>query len=469
MGRSNIFKLDVDANEQSIFGLKPMKLEKLVKLITTSVTITELVSFGKMVETFAKQAGNYFENLWGHSWVYCCLSFFRNQFETFYLRRNPAFWKGLNQRYEKLIEAAIILVVALMPVLNAWEVLLILTLLFYIIRFPGNKQPDTGLFIFWFALAVSALMVLGIQGISRLVQVTGWLLIAGLVGRGFSAKFSRKVISFMLIVSLLWMIIGLWQQVEGVATPSGWLEQGQSLLISVRSYSVFGNPNIYGLYLLSVLIFALLGIDSGDHRYRVVSWIILALGLISLFFTYSRTAWVLGLAALISWFGKRIFSGRRLYLWFGVLFLFSLPEFRIRMLGLTNFLESTFWFRVRTWQNTLKILADFWKWGSGPGSFAEVYRNYPTGSGLVQHGHQLYLQLWLESGILSLVAFIRVIFQNSAGFFRLQSTAKAVAMVIVVFLMDGFLETWWVHQFSGGYFWLLIGLLQSLRVGQIDL
>lgn len=446
-----------------------MKYKKWLQFMTNSGTITGLSVFGKTVGTFAEQAYNYLEHLWKFSLVYRWTVIIRIWLEeTLYQRRNPGFWKGLNQCWGKLIEAGIILVISLMPVLNAWEILLILTLLLYVIRFPQSKLPDTGLFIFWLTLVVSAVMAVGIKGIGRLVPVSGWLLIAGLAGRAFSAEFSHKVIRFMLIGSLFWMAIGLWQQVEGVSTPSGWLEQGQSLSISVRSYSVFGNPNIYGLYLLSVLIFAFSGINAGDRIYRAISGFILALGLISLFFTYSRAAWFLGLAALIGWFGKGIFSGRYLYLWFGFLFLICIPEFKARIIGLTNFFESTIWFRVRIWQNTLKILADFWQWGSGPGSFTQVYGNFPTGNGLVQHGHQLYLQLWLESGILSLVAFIRAIAKNFAGFTGLQSTAKAGALIIIIFLIDGFLETWWVHQFSGGYFWLLIGLLQSMRTGQID-
>jgi hypothetical protein len=76
--------------------------------------------------------------------------------------------------------------------------------------------------------------------------------------------------------------------------------------------------------------------------------------------------------------------------------------------------------------------------------------------------------LWLENGIFSLLAFIRVLFKNLTGFISSLSTAGAVALVIFTTLMFGFLETWWVHQFSGGYFWLFIGLLQSLRTGLTD-
>jgi len=263
------------------------------------------------------------------------------------------------------------------------------------------------------------------------------------------------------------MVIGLWQQAAGVSTPAHWLEEGQNLLISVRSYSVFGNPNIYGLYLLSILILALPGISSQERICRLLSLAALTLGSISLCFTYSRTAWFLGITALLLWFGKGFFANRYLYLGVGILLLLDLPGFKAR-LGTGNFSESTFGFRTQIWRNILTILTDYWRWGSGPGSFSEVYGSYPVGNGLVRHGHQLYLQLWLENGLISLAAFFRVIVKNLSGFMSLPGSVKAIALAIVIFLAAGFMETWWVHQFLGGYFWLLMGLLQSMRAGQID-
>lgn len=391
----------------------------------------------------------------------------RTWLEAIRERRNRPFWESMDRRWGQALEAGIILTIVLMPVLNSWGVLLALNSLLYIIRFSERKLPDTGLLFFWLALTFSALMAVGLGGLGRLATVTVWLLIAGLTGRVFTVKFTRKVIGFLLLTALIWMVIGLWQQAAGVSTPAHWLEQGQNLFISVRSYSVFGNPNIYGLYLLSILILALSGISSQERIYHALSLAVLILGSISLCFTYSRTAWFLGIAALILWFGKGFFSNRYSYLWIGILLLLDLPGFKAR-LGTGNFSESTFGFRTQIWRNILTILTDYWRWGSGPGSFSEVYGSYPVGNSLVRHGHQLYLQLWLENGFISLVAFLRVVVKNLSGFTSLAGSVKAVALVIVIFLAAGFTETWWVHQFLGGYFWLLMGLLQSMRAGQID-
>lgn len=445
-----------------------MTVKGWLGLLLISRTFVRLSAIAVNAMAVVSQVRDYFKNIRERSILHQSVIKMRIRLELIRQRRDKAFWEGVDRRWGKVIEVGIILTLVFMPILNSWETLLALTLLLLLIRSPGKKPRDTGLFIFWLALVISALMAVGIGGPGRLATVTIWLLLAGLTGRVFTAEFSRKVIRFSVIAGLIWMVIGLWQQVAGVSTPAHWLEQGQSLFISVRSYSVFGNPNIYGLYLVSILCFAFAGTKSGEGIYSAVSWVVLVLAPVSLFFTYSRTAWLLSLLGLILWSGKGFVARRKrfIFLWWGLFLM--IPGFKARIGGLSNLFESTFWFRVQIWRNMPLMIADFLWWGAGPGSFHEVYRSYLTGMAPVEHGHQLYLQLWLESGLFSLAAFFRVIAKNMVGLNRLSSITKATALVIVLWLIAGFLETWWVHQFMGGYFWLLFGLLQSLRMGQID-
>jgi O-antigen ligase len=444
-----------------------MKIEKWKRLILSSQTFTTLGFLEELSEAFAEKTKSFLTITWKTSRIYQSLTNLGSRFKTF-RQRELSLWEVLDRRWGKLVEAGIILTIALAPVLNSWGTLLFLVLILKIIRFPERKLPDTGLFFFWLALVISSIMSSGLRGPGQLITVTVWILTAYLAGTVFSVNLSRKIIRLMLVTSLIWIIIGLRQQGAGVSTPSGWLEQGQNLLISVRSVSVFGNPNIYGLYLLSILIFALSEIAEQKLQHQFFSVVILILGAISLYYTYSRTAWILGLAGISIWFGKSFRSRKFLYILIVGLCLFCLPAFKTRLFSSGGFFEGTLWLRIRLWRNMLKILADFWLWGAGPGSFNEVYQSYSRANGLISHGHQLYLQLWLENGILSFLAFIRVLFKNLTGFISFQSTVRAVALTIFSFLLFGFLETWWAHQFCGGYFWLLVGLLQSLRTGRIE-
>lgn len=444
-----------------------MKFEEWKRLVLTSEIYGRLFFFRKPGKSFVGQIKQFLTLIWENSLIYQSISNIRSPFPVG-RRLKSVFWGGLDRHFGKVIEAGIMLTIALMPVVNAWGTLLFLILILNIIRSPGRKLPDTGLFVFWLVLAVSSVMSIGAGGLRRLVTVTIWLLTASLAGRTFPAEFSRKIISLLPVAALIWMVVGLGQQAAGVPTPSGWLEQGQQMLITVRSFSVFGNPNIYGLYLLSILIFSFPEITGKNIYHRFFFGLVLVLGIVSLYYTYSRTAWILGLAAAVLWFGKSCFSHKSMYIWIFILGLFWISGFKMRFFSPVGFFEGTFWLRIRIWRNLLKIIADYWVWGSGPGSFSEIYQSYPTATGLVVHGHQLFLQLWLENGVFSLLAFMGIIFKNLVGAVCFQSYTKAVAIAIIIFLSFGFLETWWNHQFSGGYFWLLFGLLQSLRTGRTD-
>lgn len=423
----------------------------------------------KKVGALALQTEDFLKELWEISWSYRRLTVFRIRIESIRRRRNSIVWESLDRRWGKLVETGIILTIVLLPVICAWEVLLVLIMLLYIIRFPARKTLGTGLLFFCLVLVISSLMASGPAGIKGLVPFIVWLSITGLAGRTFSIGFSRRVLGYILSASLIWMVIGFWQQWSGAPTSSGWLEQGQIFFISVRSFSVFGNPNIYGLYLLSILVFGLSGITSKNPLYRAVSWPILSLTVLSLIYCYSRTAWILGIAAVVGWFGKRLFQAKYIPVCTVIFSLLCIvPGLTARIIG-TDLLNNTFWLRVNIWRDLLRVLADYWLWGSGPDSFLEIFATYPrVTKGLPQHGHQLYLELWLEHGILTLLVFVRVMVKNLTGLTGISSCAKAIVLVIVLFLAAGFMETWWVSKFCGGFFWLLIGMLQSMRAGQID-
>lgn len=445
-----------------------MKLERWVGLIHASKVFIGLANGKRIIEVFSEKAKNCFRGIQKHSLFFRGTCKIRNWFEAIRKRRNKAFWENLNRRWGKWIEAGIILIIALMPVLNVWEVLLGLTLLLYWVRFPESKTSGAGLLVLWLVLAVSSIMAVGAKGINRLATVSVWLLIAGLSGRTFAAEFTRRIIRFCLLSGLIWMIIGIRQQVAGIPTPVGWLEQGQNLVISVRSFSVFGNPNIYGLYLLSILVFGFLGVTSKTILYPSVAWPVLSLTLLSLIYSYSRTAWILGIGAVMVWFGKGLFRAKYILGWIGVLsLLLIIPGITARIMAI-DFFNNTFQVRVDIWRDLLKILADYWLWGSGPGSFFEVFATYPTVRSLPLHGHQLYLELWLEHGIISLMVFVGVVVKRLAGFTGFPDLAKAIALAIILYLAAGFMETWWANKFCGGFFWLLIGLLESVRAGQGD-
>ena len=210
-----------------------------------------------------------------------------------------------------------------------------------------------------------------------------------------------------------------------------------------------------------VLVVYLLDIIRGWGKILVI--LIMGLVLLSLYFTYSRMAWLSGGGFIIAWWWSRVGQWRWLYLAALLLLLLNLKGFITRILALITLTDSSLWYRIRIWQGVIKILPNYWIWGAGPGSFARTYFTYQRGVISSNHAHELFLQLWVEHGIFSLSAFLILMAKLLAGFRRYKPVTQAVAIVIIIFMGYGFSETWWQSQLIGGYFWLFCGMLLSLQ------
>ena len=376
--------------------------------------------------------------------------------------------------WRPLFEAFIILLLVFMPVLNSWATILPLLMLLWL-GGDGRVHPlAKELAVFWIAMMVSAVFSGGLKAGSRdFTNYSSWLLIAYWSGKTFSGHFPKKILYFLVYSCLLWLGIGWMQQWAGVPTPPGWLEPEQRGFITVRSYSVFGNPNIFALYILMMMVFTCYLISDSLRLASKNLWIhklllifILICNLISLYSTYSRFAWLLGILFLLCWFWP--ISGK----WFQPVILLipflllMLPGFKIRLAGLVTLTDSSLGYRIRIWQAVSKAIADFWLWGSGPGSFTTIYPWYQIQNTISAHAHQLFLQLWLENGIFSLVVFLWLAWSMVKGCFTDYGMAKTLALTLLIFLGYGLVETWSQNHVLGGYFWFFCGLWISLKDGE---
>ena len=290
-----------------------------------------------------------------------------------------------------------------------------------------------------------------------------WLVIYCLTGNTIKPVFSIRIIQFITISSLIWITIGIWQQ-WGTPTPPGWLESGQNNLIAVRSYSVFKNPNNFALYLLSIILFAMILLKNSNPRWRMVYFFILTLATLALIFTYSRSAWIIGILVLAMNFSKELRSKKGGLIGAGVIAVFlMIPGFIERLWSLKNILTGTMIYRVRIWQGVWKAISDDWLWGSGPGSFPWVYPWYQVGKFPSDHAHQFYLQFWLEYGLVSLLILIFSLRKLISGGDFHDESMNSLKLILLVFLFYGFVETWTANSFLGGYFWLVAGIFASYK------
>jgi O-antigen ligase len=371
-----------------------------------------------------------------------------------------------------LVRAGLIALICLAPVLGSWAGLLPILGLLLIIQ-PGKGWLrgrarggwEFGLvgLIFGITAALSTGFRPGRNGFApqTLLLTESWIGMAWLASWKLPREWGRTILQFIALTSPIWIFIGFQQLAAGVPMNPGWLPEGQNRLIPIRIFSVFVNPNIYALYLLGILVlaveFAALGPNPGvKSLYGVIA----SLALLSLYFTYSRMAWIL---AGVFGFSRLI----RRWKWKGwlaaiacILGLLALPAVRVRLGSLIFFTDSSLLYRFRIWRGVIRALNDFWLWGAGPGSFPVIYPLYQIGNTPAQHAHQLYLQIWLEYGIFALGGFIFLMARllRKPDFFGLRT-------LLLIFLGYGLSETWYLNHDLGGFFWLAAGLLGTAPGG----
>jgi hypothetical protein len=370
--------------------------------------------------------------------------------------------------WQTLMEGLIILGVVFMPVLSSWDWMLPLFLLLWITETPENGRIcGPGWLFLWSVLGINAFLSPGfVAGLPVLWRFGYWFGLAWIVGRALGAQLLHRIVKYLVYSSLIWLIIGFWQLFSGIPTPRGWLGDGQAGFIPVRTYSVFGNPNVYVLYLLAMMVFSKFLIAKSTAKIdKFFLTVIFFVILVAIYFTYTRAAWLLAGFYLVFQAGK----SRPVWLLSvaGMMILLYLifPDFQIRLSSIGSLSDSSLSYRLQIWRGTWEALHKFWLWGAGPGSFPAIYPQYKIGNSMSQHAHQLYLQFWLEHGLTGVLAFLAVVKRMFTGCRHAGGSPemKALAWVLLIFLAYGLSETWYIQPFMGGFFWFLTGLLQAAK------
>jgi hypothetical protein len=363
--------------------------------------------------------------------------------------------------WRSFLEGWIILYLVFLPVLGVWYGLLPLLLLYCGVAVPEKRVNASSLFLFGLLLfAGTILTAAGFrQSWQRLLQLESWLLLAWFTGLAFTPRLLGKVMRWMAGSSPLWMMMGFQQYASGVRTAAGWLSPDQAALIPVRVYSVFGNPNLYALYLLLTLVFCFGLVRAERQRLPRLFWLAVGgMAAVSLYLTYSRGAWLIGGIILVLMSRKEL-RGGWLPVWgLLLLILLTFPAFRARLGSLLTLMDSSLHFRWRIWEGVVRAIPDTWLWGAGPGSFGVVYPWFMLPNSAAEHAHQWYLQIWLEHGIVVLLGLGWLLWERLRNFRRFSELLRTAALVLIVFLLYGCMESWDVHPLWGGYFWFLMGL-----------
>ncbi|MCL2664038.1 MAG: O-antigen ligase family protein [Defluviitaleaceae bacterium] len=218
-------------------------------------------------------------------------------------------------------------------------------------------------------------------------------------------------------------IAGLYQFFFG-RNDARWLDNEVFDYLNLRVFSTFGNPNVYGTYLLLAVPFCAAFIFYAKKPlYKLLAAATAALLLINLAATYSRGCYLaLAVSALVFvllWEKRFVVAAAAVL----AAAPFVLPAAMwARLVSIVNFadMDSSTAYRVSIWQASLRIVKDFWMTGLGQGieAYNVAYPFYAFNAVTSPHSHNLYLQILVETGVIGLSAFIAAL----AFFFRTQFT-----------------------------------------------
>ena len=226
-----------------------------------------------------------------------------------------------------------------------------------------------------------------------------------------------------------------------------WVDKELFIELGFRVFSTFANPNVYGAYLLLAIPIAFIGFVLAKrfllkfYYLAVAGLLVVILGL-----TYSRGCYLAVLLAAVVFvfiMDKRLIA----FLSLGVFIIPAIIPVTMfnRLMSIGNLEDSSSVYRLSIYQASIRVIRRFWYTGIGQGSeaFNTVYRLFSFNAVPTPHSHNLFLQVFIETGIFGFAAFIGIIycfFKTLLPFIKKTENIKyKYVAAILVSMMIGFL------------------------------
>ncbi len=266
-------------------------------------------------------------------------------------------------------------------------------------------------------------------------------------------------------------LYGLYQYVFKAGGADAWIDEEMFEGISMRIYSTLENPNVLGEYILLVMPVAI----ALMWRSEKIGSKIFYLGLTAvmgaaLILTFSRGCWIAIMVAAAIY--VTFVCGK---LW-GLLLLlvpilpFVIPETILhRFASVGDMSDSSTSYRVYIWMGTFLMLKDFWISGIGMGeeAFNQVYPFYSYSAIVAPHSHNLFLQVWVETGIGGIVAFLALLFawfkqicrgHKISADKKLKTMLVAIGASVCAFMVQGMFDNCFYNYRVFMLFWFVLAL-----------
>ncbi len=214
----------------------------------------------------------------------------------------------------------------------------------------------------------------------------------------------KKLRILIFQVSFIIFLFGFLQYFNPIfIMPSKWVDIS-SYNLSKRIYSTFFNPNVFGFYINFIILLALEDLDIKKYNLNTLVFIC---GLACLILTFSRSSWISLILALsvVSLFNKKYIKYALLI---SLVIIISDTLLKTGRSNISKVVEdSSFLYRLEIWKTSIKIIKDHFINGIGFGTLNKYVAAYSDiVSTKIEHSHNLYIQIFVETGVLGFSIFI---------------------------------------------------------------
>ncbi len=277
------------------------------------------------------------------------------------------------------------------------------------------RVRDLGLWFVAFVFA-AALAVVNAADRGEAIRVfcfylTAFLFCVSAVGTVTNRGRLMAILGFVYAALVLTGCNAILQRIQGVEVSASLTDLTMNAGMPGRVYSTLENPNNYAEFIvLTFPVSLIFCANIVDRPLKTLALGSLVIPVAALLMTYSRSGWVsFALAAVVflALYDKRLLP---LVVVAAVLAVPVLPDSIFnRILTIGNTADSSNAYRLYIWDSALQMIRDHGLAGIGlgPGNFTPLYADYcsPNAS-VAQHCHMLYLEVWLEMGVLGILSFL---------------------------------------------------------------
>ena len=285
-------------------------------------------------------------------------------------------------------------------------------------------------------------------------------LVLGAIVIFFGFRHSDRLIGIFIFSMVLNSAFGFWQVFNGAFDASTWLgiasqsASGASSVVEsgagrlLRAYGTLPHPNIFGGFLaLAVLLWVACFFKSKKSRVRIIILFSLSIIILALFLTFSRSAWIAAVVALIPILfalRKKVFANSMILsviIPFIVAAIFLWPFALGRVSGQGRLETRSTIERVSSWKNGFASFAAHPILGLGSGMVAAGQGAFKTDQR--EPAHFLPLQAAVELGIPGLILLSAlwwlILIEAKSDFF----SCGIFAALTVLGVFDHYLWTTW--------------------------